>query len=256
MTIIKQQSLSQINRIKSDISKVLIIHYSCESFYDRPAGYSPRISSIAIKNFSSRQTHSFSIHRIAEFEKVSKDEIEEHYDTLERKMLDEFFIFIKNNKENIYVHWNMRDENYGFQAIYRRYKFLGGKPIIISENQLIDLSHTLINIYGSDYIGHPRIEKLIEKNKISKKNFLTGQQEADAFKDKEYNKLHLSTLYKVDLFANILVKYFEGKLKTNNSSLLFKAKELRETPIFQVLEIIAAIGGVVGFIILIINWLF
>jgi len=31
---------------KSELS--LVIHYSCESFYDRPEGKSPRITSIAI----------------------------------------------------------------------------------------------------------------------------------------------------------------------------------------------------------------
>jgi len=38
-----------------------VIHYSCESFYDRPNGASPRITSIAVRKLDSGQTLSFSI---------------------------------------------------------------------------------------------------------------------------------------------------------------------------------------------------
>jgi hypothetical protein len=68
-----------------------VIHYSCESFYDRPEGRSPRITSIAVRKFDTGQTLSFSIHQIAERRQIAFDEIANHYDELERQMLDEFF---------------------------------------------------------------------------------------------------------------------------------------------------------------------
>lgn len=52
-----------LDRLFADAENLWIIHYSCESFYDRPEGRSPRITSIALRKLSSAQTTSFSIHQ-------------------------------------------------------------------------------------------------------------------------------------------------------------------------------------------------
>jgi hypothetical protein len=72
----------------ADAANVWVIHYSCESFYDRPNGASPRITSIAIRKLDSAQTRSFSIHQVAEEQRVSFDQIEAHYDALERALAE------------------------------------------------------------------------------------------------------------------------------------------------------------------------
>ena len=43
------------------------------------------------------------------------------------------------HKENYWLHWNMRDENYGFYAIERRYQMLEGEPYAISDDRKIDI---------------------------------------------------------------------------------------------------------------------
>lgn len=191
----------------------LIVHYSCENFYDRTDGKSPRITSIAIRNLSSGQTDSFSIHQVAEQKGIPITEIHEDYDSLEREMLDRYFQFVNSHQHFSWVHWNMRDVNYGFAAIEHRYRSLQGNPILIPEDRKFDLARALVNLYGVSYIGHPRLENLIFKNKITNRDFLSGKNEADAFEKKEYIKLHQSTLRKVDILANI----FE---RTSNSTLL------------------------------------
>ena len=72
-----------------------------------------------------------------------------------------------------------------------------------------------MDLYGVSYIGHPRLEKLIKKNNITDKDFLSGKQEAEAFDSEDYIKLHQSTLRKVDILANILGRADDGSLKTN-----------------------------------------
>ena len=69
-------------------------------------------------------------------------------------MLDEFFDFIKSRHGFTFVHWNMRDINYGFQAIEHRYRVLGGDPFIIDDARKFDLAGALVAIYGINYIGH------------------------------------------------------------------------------------------------------
>ena len=50
-----------INSFYDNNSHTLLIHYSCESFYDIKDGRTPRITSIAIRYLDSSQTKSFSI---------------------------------------------------------------------------------------------------------------------------------------------------------------------------------------------------
>jgi len=80
----RKKAQSEVINIASDMRNVSAIHYSCESFYDRPNGSSPRITSIAIKNLKTAQTKSFSIHQIAEIKNIPLDQINSHYDDLEK----------------------------------------------------------------------------------------------------------------------------------------------------------------------------
>jgi hypothetical protein len=94
---------------------------------------------------------------VAELRKIPIAEIRDHYDVLEKEMLDEFGEFLQLNHHCTWVHWNMRDINYGFQAIERRHKVLGGTPPQrLPEERKFDLARALISIYGVQYAGHPR----------------------------------------------------------------------------------------------------
>jgi hypothetical protein len=213
----RKNAVNKLDHLSSKEDRTLIIHYSCESFYDREDGQTPRITSIALRNFSSASTASFSIHKVAEQKQVRFGDIEANYNELEKEMLDEFFRFVDQNRTCEWVHWNMRDINYGFPAIEHRYKVLGGDPIVIDESRKHDLSRLLIELYGNNYIGHKRLTKLMAKNDITPFDFLEGQGEADAFENKEYVKLHQSTLRKVDVLAGILGRTMDGSLKTDAS---------------------------------------
>lgn len=197
-----RRSKSQLEEVFQSPENSLVVHYSCESFYDRTDPHSPRITSIAVRNLDSGQTRSFSIHLVAERRGLLGD-IEHHYDALECEMLVEFFKYMEVKQDAKWVHWNMRDANYGFEALENRLKALGEEPFHLDERNRFDLSRILIGIYGVGYVGHPRLENLLQLNHITPLDFLTGQQEANAFVNKEFVKLHQSTLRKVDVLANI-----------------------------------------------------
>jgi hypothetical protein len=207
-----QQKLREIGERQDN---TLIIHYSCESFYDRSDGSTPRITSIAAHNLASGQTESFSIHKIAELTNIDSEEIVDHYNTLERQMLDDFFRFLEKNERCTWVHWNMRDINYGFQAIEHRYRVLGSEPVRLPENHKFDLSRALRDIYGENYIEHPRLESLMKKNQISDIAYLSGKDEALAFEAMDFVRLHQSTLRKVNVLASIFERALQETLKTN-----------------------------------------
>lgn len=212
----RKRTLEVIDRIMEHPEDALVVHYSCESFYDRADGKTPRVTSIAVRNLDSGQTESFSIHKIAEQKGIDFGEIHNHYDDLEKDMLEEYFQYATENQGKMWIHWNMRDINYGFIALEHRLKALGGTPFVLTEGKKFDFARAMVSLYGVGYIGHPRLVKLIEKNKITDRDMLTGAEEAEAFENKEYVKLHQSTLRKVDILANIFGRTTDGTIKTKS----------------------------------------
>lgn len=212
-----KRAKEQLNDVFLTPEHSVLVHYSCESFYDRENNpRSPRVTSLAIRNLDSGQTKSFSIHLVAERRNLL-DSIDQHYDQLELEMLNDFFAAARERHHCKWLHWNMRDANYGFEALENRVKALGGNPSVVPEERRVDLSRLLVAIYGTGYIGHPRLEKLMEKNHVTGRDFMNGAQEAEAFETKQFVKLHQSTLRKVDVLANLAGRAHAGDLETNSS---------------------------------------
>lgn len=246
----KKQARKELSEIFTDAKDVVVIHYSCESFYDRKDGTSPRVTSIAVRNLASGQTKSFSIHQIAEKKTVAPEKIVTRYNELEKTMLTEFFEYAKTHQRSRWLHWNMRDINFGFAALEHRCQVLGGTAVTIPEELRCDLSRILISLYGVGYASHPRLESLMAMNKISARDFLVGAEEAKAFEVGDYVKLHQSTLRKVDVLANLAERAENGTLETkatwwevNGGTLAAAGEWLRE---HWFVSGISALGSVAG----------
>lgn len=194
-----------------------VIHYSCESFDNRATGQSPRVTSIAVRRLDSGQTKSFSIHAIAEERQIPLLEIDAHYNALEKEMLERFYDYVGQSVDASYLHWNMRDANYGFSALQHRLRVLKGKPKDIPEAQRFDLARMLQDMYGNEYIANPKLQKLAEKNNITMLGFLPGAEEAERFTHKDYVALHQSTLRKVDIMSDIAERAYRKTLKTDSN---------------------------------------
>lgn len=203
---------SILKNIEDRPEKYLIIHYSCEDF-NALKGKSPRIASISIRQFNNAQTNNFSIHQYSEMLNIPITD--NTYKDIEKELLTDFFAFIDKNLDKIWIHWNMRDSVFGFNALEQRFKVLGGHPIAIDNDKKIDLGHLFKLLYGGDYIGNPHIVKLMERNNLTPKYFLNGKDEAKAFDDNEYVKLSISTSVKANLFFNFLTQALNGTLKTD-----------------------------------------
>lgn len=254
----RKNAKAKLADLFSNAQNVNVIHYSCESFYDRTDGSSPRITSIAVRNLQNAQTVSFSIHQVAERNNVAVSDIEQEYDRLEKQMLDEFYDFVNRRENHDWLHWNMRNINYGFQAIAHRYRVLGGQPVQIPDARQHDLSRILFAIYGPGYAAHPRLTSVIEMNHMTKMDFLSGEEEAKAFENMEYVKLHQSTLRKVDLLAGIAEITYAGTLKTMatwrdvyGSDLAAWTEMITEHWLFKLVGVIGigTILALIGFII-------
>lgn len=240
-----------LKQIEKYPEKHLIIHYSCESFYTIKDGHTPRVTSIAVRSYHTTQTDSFSILKIAEKKHIPLTEIPNKVDELEKEMLCEYYDFVGTHPDFLWIHWSMRDINFGFKAIDHRFEVLGGTPVIIPNQSKIDLAKLLKDYFGENYISHPRMEKIVEKNNLRSKSFLSGREEAIAYEEKDYIKLHQSTLKKVDIFSDIIHRILNNNLKVDSGW-----KEMYGTSVQGIYESLApkwwwqilllVLGGVIG----------
>lgn len=205
---------------KKDFEQILknpqqhfLIHYSCESFLDHPQR-SHRVTSIAIRNLASGQTDSYSIFQYAEKLGLKNEDIKSNYDEIEKVMLNDYFDKIERLALYKFVHWNMRDVNFGFRAIEHRGEILGCRIFKITEENKIDLARLLELRFSENYANKPKMLSIATINDAKHKQMLTGAEEAKAFEDGEYVKLHQSTLRKVHLFEHLISDYADGRLKT------------------------------------------
>jgi hypothetical protein len=231
-----------LKELQANLASLRVIHFSCQSLSDANEGYSPRITSIAVLHVERSVMHSFSIHLVAEEKRVARDEIESHYDGLEGEMLSRFFQFVAENPESKWLHWNMSNINYGFETLSHRYKVLTGKDApSIPDTRRYNLSSLITTRYGSNCVDHPRMTKLMELNGGVHRDFLNGQEEANAFEAKEFVKLHKSTMSKAYWFQNMFWRLVRNKVVTQRSNWMDRANRTAESRTAKVLGLIAVL---------------
>ncbi len=186
--------------------------------------------------------HSFSIHLIAEEKHVERDKIESHYDSLEGEMLGRFYAFVSDNPDARWIHWNMSNINYGFETLSHRYRVLTGKEAPrIPDSRRYNLSTLIMAKYGSDCVDDPKMAKLMDLNGGKHRDFLSGADEVKAFQDKEFIKLHKSTMSKTYWFQKMYLRLLDNSIKTQRSNWKAKANRALESLPAKMLGFIAVL---------------
>jgi hypothetical protein len=207
---------------------VFTIHYACERFDANDGLGSPRVTAIALRNIGTGETHTFSIHAEAERARLAPVQILSRLDALEGEMLGRFFAFLDRHQAMRFVHWNMRDVTYGFEAIEHRFTLLGGHPVRIPGHQRFDLARLLIDIYGTGFVGSPPLETLAGLNDLGLAGLLMGRAEADAFHRGDYAGVQRSAVGKTRLLNDILMLAHDRTLRTEAGFWTLNIGRLRE----------------------------
>jgi hypothetical protein len=207
---------------------VYAVHYACQSFYQDSQVASPRVGAISLRQLSTGQVTSFSIAQVAELNGLEPEAIPALLDRIERKLLEGYFEFVRGNKHARYLHWNMRDQQFGFAALEHRQTVLGGIPYEIAESHRFDLATLVEEIYGADYVaGRAKLKSLAEINELVTAGFLAGRDEAAAMDAARYRDLANSTLAKVRVIADIAQKTHDRTLATEASFMVEHAGPIR-----------------------------
>jgi hypothetical protein len=195
--------------------------------------------------------NSFSMHLSAEELEIPRTDIANNYNQIETNMLSKFVDFINHNIDSTYwIHWNMTNINYGFEALEHRYKILTKNEMPhIPELNRFNLSNLLKKKYGAKYAEDPKLLNLMELNGGKDRNFLSGEEEVRAYKANEFVKLHNSTMCKVYFFREVFNRANNNKLRTKTNQFRYKVNELYQNPVIQIIAIIGVFGTIIGLVL-------
>lgn len=237
---------STLKEVLRSPDQYLVVHYSSQSLFDEVEGaFSPRITSIVVMFFATRQTVCFSMHSIAEELGVDRAKVENSYDDIERSLLERFFRFAQDHFDKCWLHWNMRNTVYGFEHLEHRYRVLFKKdPPVVPFESRVNVSDVLKYQYGSNYAADPKMLKLMEMNGRKDPRFMSGSEEASAFKRQEFIRMNSSTISKVEFFRYVLDLASRGKLKTGSKSLPARIDRVLESPTSRVTALASSIVGI------------
>lgn len=130
---------------------------------------------------------------------------------------------------------SLADEEYrfGFEHIEHRFRALTPENLVppqhIPVEVRINLDHVIKNKYGDDYCPNPRMLNLMLINGQRDPRFMTGAEEATAFRAKEFIRMHSSTISKVEFFRHVISLMLKGKLKTNGMEFRVRLDRLMES---------------------------
>ncbi|WP_269219781.1 hypothetical protein [Brevundimonas vesicularis] len=254
-------SFSFWDDIKKHPDRFYIIHYSSQSLFDAEAmggagALSPRITSVVARHFESGQTVSFSTHTVAEYLGISWDDVEARYDDIERELLTQFYDWARDRRERYWVHWNMRNVTFGFEHLEHRYRVLVKKePPSIPVEVRINLNDALKYRYGNDYAADPRMLSLMNLNGPRLQGFLTGAEEAEAFKAKDFIRMNASTIAKVGFFSFVISSSLKGKLKTAGRGFVNFVDRILESRKNRVTAAVAAVVGLAVAVVQLVIWI-
>lgn len=215
--------LCDYSKKKSDY---VFIHYARQNCFEDAYEKGPRVIAIVVMNAESGQTIVFSLKKIAERKgKNFFESTEAERDKMEKDMLQNFFDYTKNNSTKKWLHWNMKNNNFGFSAIEERFRNLGGNPEQLDEDRLINISVLLKKKYGTNYAKDNRWNgKMMGKmydvfvlNNIIDSNILNGEQEIKEYILENISSIEQSILGKIKAFQIILEKAADNDLKTRGN---------------------------------------
>lgn len=253
----KVEAKKIVEGLRNNPSQALIIHYARQDLMDNEMGVkTPRIVAILIKSIDGGQHDCFAIHFEAEKAGLIPEDILDRYDFLEEKLLRSFNSYVENNKGCKWIHWDMNDVHFSFEAIRHRYNVLvpeiEQKFHVIPNHNRINLNSLLKVIYGDKYEKDPQFENLMKTNNggICKNGFLQIEAEAEAFKNLEFPSILESLRCKVNFLLEVVDKTISGDLKVSSR---YFGNKLRTFITHPVTATIALLLTLIGIILKVVN---
>ena len=248
----KKTAIATFELFLNNPSESLVIHYSRQDLEDNESGMAtPRIIAIIVKSLDGKFNECFAIHHEAEKAKIVSDEITNYYDLLEERLIKSFVSFVKTHRNYNWLHWDMNDVHFSFEAIEHRYKVLideNGKDFInVPLDKRFNINQLLQCIYGNNYENEPQLDNLIKSNNkgVLKNSYLTLNQEAMAFKDLNFSKILESLKCKVNFLLEIINRISNRQLCVSKRNFINRLGNFITHPVTATIACISTILGAI-----------
>jgi hypothetical protein len=192
---------------------VHVIHYSSAIARDCPSGFPP-ISAVVVENVQTGVQRTFSAFQRSQLSGVPIPDFVARHHEFEGPTLAEFYAFVAERPDAVWVHFGMRGTVFGFDVIEARARLAGVTPQDIPFGNRFDLSYYLKRTHGDDYVPHPRLWHAITVNLGNVPNLLDDSGAADAWRDGRYAAVVWSLASKVGAIANLYRRVLLGTFVT------------------------------------------
>lgn len=219
-------AVRNLNKITEDPSKVLFVHYSESSTYDDDdyGNISPIITSIVIKSLDGQIDKQFAIHLEADKADIPKDQIQDSYRELELRILKLYNDFVRRNLDCFWIHWDMKNIHFGFEAIKHRYEKIFESLedyCEIPSNKKKNLRTIIEGMYGDDFVsGSDSLKALMlcNSDNIEDSTYLSKDNESSQFENKNFIGVIKSVDIKVEFIKKATKKLSYKKLIVSNKN--------------------------------------
>jgi hypothetical protein len=197
------------------LKRLKAIHYYTVA-WDDAKDRAPEPVMVAVHDLPTKAEKLFSIQLVAGRNNVPPDQIPDQRASLERAMLEELFAFMRAHPKARWVHWGMRNEQFGFAALEHRFRELGGEVGDLPDLPLdrrIDLAEALKSEFGKRYAPDPRFPNLVRMLGLTERDLLSLEQLTDAVRAGQYGLMQRSLFRFVGPIAEIGALFLTGQLR-------------------------------------------
>jgi len=249
-------AVANLKKLTEDPSKVLFIHYSQSSTFDDDdyGNISPIITSIVVKSLDGQIDQQFAIHFEADKADIPIDGIQYSYRDLELRILKAFNDFARRYSGCNWIHWDMKNIHFGFDAIKHRYEKIFGDLKDYNEipiNNKKNLRDIIEGMYGENFVDGPdTLKSLLKCNSgnIDNNVYISSSVESTEFERKNFENVIRSVDLKVDFIKKATSKLIQRKLTVSNRNNYAVFVDTVNHPIFTFIGWIATITGlIIGF---------
>lgn len=228
MGVVKDRKIAVANlkKLTEDPSKVLFVHYSESSTYDDDdyGNISPIITSIVIKSLDGQTDKQFAIHLEADKADIPKDQIQDSYRELELRILKLYNDFVRRHLDCFWIHWDMKNIHFGFEAIKHRYEKIFENLddyCEIPNNKKKNLRTIIEGMYGDNFVsGSDTLKALMlcNSSNVEDSTYLSKDNESTQFESKNFIAVIKSVDLKVEFIKKATKRLSSKKLIVSNKN--------------------------------------
>ena len=232
----------QLSAVFQAPERAFAIHYALQRLRRDQSELAPPVAAIAVRHIGSGQGRVFSIKAEADAAGLDLSSAlpPERMSALEYSLLFKLNDFLEQHPQHLFLHWYMRDDKFGFQALEHRHRKVqadllqhlhGGRtaaaaapfgfggtaapyPIRIPDERKVDLALVLRHVYG---IGPVSLRKLAGSNGLSHAEFVEGADEPEMFERGNHARLQWSSSTKARLITELAGLAYEGRLQPSGN---------------------------------------